>query len=141
MIRCPLSGIIGAFVGGFLFSRLRISLGIENGIVVQIIHATVGAVIVVLGDSVRDRDRDSMEGVGWIAAIIIGGFAGWLAGKLMDARYGILLNIVLGIVGSVVATAILAQFHLEVAGGRLDYFITGFLGACLLIFVARLARR
>jgi uncharacterized membrane protein YeaQ/YmgE (transglycosylase-associated protein family) len=26
-----------------------------------------------------------MEGVGWIAAIIIGGLAGWLAGKLMDA--------------------------------------------------------
>ena len=88
----------------------------------------------------RGKDMD-VNGVGWIAAIIIGGFAGWLAGKLMEARYGILLNIVLGIVGSVVATAILAQFHLEVAGGRLGYFITGFLGACLLIFVARLARR
>ncbi|OWK24157.1 membrane protein [Rhizobium yanglingense] len=77
-----------------------------------------------------------MEGVGWIAAIIIGGFAGWLAGKLMEARYGIVLNIVLGIVGSVVATAILAQFHVEVAAGRLGYFVTGFLGACLLIFIA-----
>ncbi|MFB2602791.1 GlsB/YeaQ/YmgE family stress response membrane protein, partial [Rhizobium phaseoli] len=29
-----------------------------------------------------------MEGVGWISAIIIGGLAGWLAGKLMEARYG-----------------------------------------------------
>ncbi|CCM75579.1 putative inner membrane protein with transglycosylase-associated domain (modular protein) [Rhizobium mesoamericanum STM3625] len=87
------------------------------------------------------RGDGRMEGVGWIAAIIIGGFAGWLAGKLMEARYGVLLNIVLGIVGSVVATAILAQFHIEVAGGRLGYFITGFLGACLLIFVARLVRR
>ncbi|MGO4436816.1 GlsB/YeaQ/YmgE family stress response membrane protein [Rhizobium sp. RAF56] len=82
-----------------------------------------------------------MEGVGWIAAIIIGGLAGWLAGKLMDARFGVLLNIVLGIVGSVVTTAILAQFHVELAGGRFGYFITGFLGACLLIFVARLVRR
>ncbi|ARO30064.1 MULTISPECIES: GlsB/YeaQ/YmgE family stress response membrane protein [Rhizobium] len=82
-----------------------------------------------------------MESVGWISAIIIGGLAGWLAGKLMDARYGIFLNIVLGIVGSVVATAILAQFHVQLAGGRLGYFVTGFLGACLLIFVARLVRR
>ena len=49
--------------------------------------------------------------------------------------------IVLGIVGSVVAMAILAQFHVEVAGGRLGYFVTGFLGACLLIFIARLVRR
>lgn len=82
-----------------------------------------------------------MEGVGWISAIIIGGLAGWLAGKLMEARYGILLNIVLGIVGSVVATAIFAQFHIEIAGGRLGYFISGFIGACLLIFLARLVRR
>ncbi|TCU35091.1 putative membrane protein YeaQ/YmgE (transglycosylase-associated protein family) [Rhizobium azibense] len=82
-----------------------------------------------------------MEGVGWIAAIIIGGLAGWLAGKLMEARYGIVLNIVLGIVGSVVATAVLAQFQIEVAAGRLGYFVTGFLGACLLIFIARLVRR
>ncbi|MGO7165151.1 GlsB/YeaQ/YmgE family stress response membrane protein, partial [Rhizobium johnstonii] len=47
-IRCLLSGIIGAFVGGYLFSALGISLGIENALVVQIIHATVGAIIVVL---------------------------------------------------------------------------------------------
>ncbi|ACS56088.1 GlsB/YeaQ/YmgE family stress response membrane protein [Rhizobium beringeri] len=82
-----------------------------------------------------------MESVGWISAIIIGGLAGWLAGKLMEARYGIFLNIVLGIVGSVVASAVLAQFHVEVVGGRLGYFVTGFLGACLLIFLARLVRR
>jgi uncharacterized membrane protein YeaQ/YmgE (transglycosylase-associated protein family) len=48
LIRCLLSGIIGAFVGGFLFNALGISLGIENAIVVQIIHATVGAIVVVL---------------------------------------------------------------------------------------------
>ncbi|MBB5664823.1 putative membrane protein YeaQ/YmgE (transglycosylase-associated protein family) [Rhizobium leguminosarum] len=82
-----------------------------------------------------------MEGMGWISAIIIGGLAGWLAGKLMEARYGIFVNIVLGIVGSIVATAILAEFHVQFAGGRLGYFVTGFLGACLLIFLARLVRR
>ena len=48
LIRCLLSGIIGAFVGGFLFNALGISLGIENALVVQIIHATVGAIVVVL---------------------------------------------------------------------------------------------
>lgn len=82
-----------------------------------------------------------MEGVGWISAIIIGGLAGWLAGKLMDVRYGVLLNVVLGIVGSVLATAILTRLQVEVAGGRLGYFVTGFVGACLLIFLARLVRR
>lgn len=81
------------------------------------------------------------SGVGWLAAIIIGGIAGWLAGKLMDMRFGVLMNIVLGIVGSVVANAILAQFHVLIAGGWLGYLITGFIGAAILMFVAKLVRK
>ncbi len=37
--------------------------------------------------------------IGWIAAIIIGGIAGWLAEQFMKSQMGLLLNIVLGIVG------------------------------------------
>jgi uncharacterized membrane protein YeaQ/YmgE (transglycosylase-associated protein family) len=48
LISCLLSGVIGAFVGGFIFHALGISLGIENALVVEIIHATVGAIVVVL---------------------------------------------------------------------------------------------
>ncbi|MBB4569641.1 MULTISPECIES: GlsB/YeaQ/YmgE family stress response membrane protein [Rhizobium] len=48
LISCLLSGVIGAFVGGFLFNWLGISLGIQNALVVEIIHATVGAIVVVL---------------------------------------------------------------------------------------------
>ena len=36
--------------------------------------------------------------VGWIAAIIIGGVAGWLAEQFMKSDMGILMNIVLGII-------------------------------------------
>ncbi|QCI97825.1 GlsB/YeaQ/YmgE family stress response membrane protein [Agrobacterium larrymoorei] len=48
LIGCLLSGVIGAFVGGYLFNAFGISPGIENALVVQIIHATVGAIIVTL---------------------------------------------------------------------------------------------
>ncbi|MGZ9720830.1 GlsB/YeaQ/YmgE family stress response membrane protein [Rhizobium miluonense] len=48
LISCLVSGVIGAFVGGFLFHWFGISLGIENALVVEIIHATVGAIVVVL---------------------------------------------------------------------------------------------
>ena len=41
--------------------------------------------------------------VGWIAAIIIGGVAGWLAEQFMKSEMGLLMNIVLGIVGAVMA--------------------------------------
>ena len=45
-------------------------------------------------------------GVGWIAAIIIGGIAGWLAEQFMKSNMGLIMNIVLGIVGAAIASAI-----------------------------------
>jgi uncharacterized membrane protein YeaQ/YmgE (transglycosylase-associated protein family) len=44
----------------------------------------------------------SEAGIGWIAAIIIGGLAGWLAEMFMKSGTGILMNIILGIVGAIV---------------------------------------
>ena len=41
--------------------------------------------------------------VGWIAAIIIGGIAGWLAEKFMKSQMGLLMNILLGVIGAAVA--------------------------------------
>ena len=79
--------------------------------------------------------------LGWFWMIVIGGLAGWLAGKFMQTRFGIFMNIVLGIVGSAVATTLLRQFNVVPQDSRMAFFITGFLGASLLIFVARLVRR
>ena len=79
--------------------------------------------------------------LGWFWMIMIGGLAGWLAGKLMNTQFGIFMNIILGIVGSVVATTLLAQFDIVPKDSRSAFFVTGFLGAALLIFVARLVRR
>ena len=65
------------------------------------------------------------DGVGWLAAIIIGGIAGWLAQKVMNTNTGLLMNIVLGI-----------SF-----GGWIDYLIAGFIGACILIAIVRAVKR
>jgi uncharacterized membrane protein YeaQ/YmgE (transglycosylase-associated protein family) len=48
LIRYLLTGVVGAFVGGFLFSYLGVNLGIGNPLLVTVIHATVGAIVVVL---------------------------------------------------------------------------------------------
>ena len=74
--------------------------------------------------------------VGWIGAIIIGGVAGWLAEQFMKSEMGILMNIVLGIIGAAVASAILSFFGVHL-GGWLGYLIAGFIGAVLLIWIAR----
>jgi uncharacterized membrane protein YeaQ/YmgE (transglycosylase-associated protein family) len=43
-----ISGILGAFVGGYLFTALKINLPIRNVWLSQIVTATVGAIIVVI---------------------------------------------------------------------------------------------
>ena len=79
-------------------------------------------------------------GIGWIAAIIIGGVAGWLAEQFMKSNRGVFMNILLGIVGAIIANAILSVFGI-VLTGWLGYLIAGFIGACILIFIGRAFRR
>ncbi|MBS3848416.1 GlsB/YeaQ/YmgE family stress response membrane protein [Devosia sp. J2-20] len=48
LITYLVSGVVGSFVGGYLFNALRINLGIRNELLRQIVTSTVGAIIVVL---------------------------------------------------------------------------------------------
>jgi uncharacterized membrane protein YeaQ/YmgE (transglycosylase-associated protein family) len=81
-----------------------------------------------------------MEGVGWLAAIIIGGIAGWIAEKVMQSSMGIIGNIVLGIVGALVLNFILLQLVGVTYPGWIGQLIIGAIGACILIFLGRLIR-
>src|SRR5262245_44036161 len=74
--------------------------------------------------------------VGWIAAIIIGGIAGWLAEKFMKSRMGLLMNILLGVIGAAVADWLFSFLGVTFAGW-IGYLIAGFIGACILIVIAR----
>lgn len=82
-----------------------------------------------------------------IVVIIVGGILGWLASKVMrtDAQQGIFLNIVVGIIG-----ALLAGFLLNplIGGGNImagDFSISAlvvsFLGAVVLLAIVNLFRR
>jgi uncharacterized membrane protein YeaQ/YmgE (transglycosylase-associated protein family) len=76
------------------------------------------------------------DGVGWIAAIIIGGLAGWLAGKFMNTSNSLLVNILLGIVGAIIASILLGVLGISF-GGWIGYLIAGFVGACIIIAIGR----
>jgi uncharacterized membrane protein YeaQ/YmgE (transglycosylase-associated protein family) len=77
--------------------------------------------------------------IGWIAAIVIGGLAGWFAEMFMKSGTGILMNIVLGIVGAALANALLGLFGVALTGW-IGYLIAGFIGACIIIFLWRAIR-
>jgi uncharacterized membrane protein YeaQ/YmgE (transglycosylase-associated protein family) len=80
--------------------------------------------------------------VSWLAYIIIGGIAGWLASKIVKGTgSGILVDIVVGIIGGFLGGFILEHLGFNVAGGRHWFtFFTAFLGAVILLFIVRLVR-
>lgn len=48
LVRYLITGLIGAFVGGFLAKQFNISLNLGNELVDQVVIATAGAIVVVL---------------------------------------------------------------------------------------------
>lgn len=48
LLRYLLTGLVGAFVGGYLFDLLGIRVPVRNALLSQIITATIGAIVVVL---------------------------------------------------------------------------------------------
>jgi len=75
---------------------------------------------------------------GFITWIVIGLIAGWLAGKIMKGSgYGILGDIVLGLIGSVVGGFVVGLFMVGTSG-FIGSIVVSAIGACLLIFLMRL---
>ncbi|MEL6952546.1 MAG: GlsB/YeaQ/YmgE family stress response membrane protein [Pseudomonadota bacterium] len=82
-----------------------------------------------------------MQGLGWIAAVIVGGLAGWAASTIMKADTGIFTNILLGIVGAIVANFIAGALGISFAPRAMSQGLAGLIGACLLIAGVRALRR
>lgn len=82
--------------------------------------------------------------MGWIATIILGGIAGWLASMVMnrDASMGILWNIVVGVVGGVIGSAIGNYTgFLSTESGWIMYLVTAVIGAVILLGIVNLVQR
>ena len=81
--------------------------------------------------------------MGIIVWLIVGGICGWLASLIMrtDAQQGIILNIVVGIVGAVIAGLILGRGNINESGLSVSTFLWSLLGAVILLAVVNLVRR
>ena len=79
--------------------------------------------------------------MGIIVWLIVGGIVGWLASLVMrtDAQQGILLNIVVGIVGSVIASFIFGGGINQVI--TIQTFLYSLIGAIILLAIVNLVRR
>jgi uncharacterized membrane protein YeaQ/YmgE (transglycosylase-associated protein family) len=79
--------------------------------------------------------------MGIIIWLIIGGICGWLASIIMrtDGQQGIILNIVVGIVGSVIASLIFGVGINDAI--TVTTFIYSLIGAIILLAIVNLVRR
>jgi uncharacterized membrane protein YeaQ/YmgE (transglycosylase-associated protein family) len=77
-----------------------------------------------------------MEGVGFIAMLVIGALAGWIAEKVTRSDHGLLTNIVVGIAGAFIGGFLASVLGLSVRGfwGTL---IAAVFGATVLIVIFR----
>ena len=79
--------------------------------------------------------------MGIIVWLVVGGIVGWIASMIMrtDAQQGIILNVVVGIVGAVIAGLI---FGANINDGiTLMSFIYSLVGAVILLAIVNLVRR
>jgi uncharacterized membrane protein YeaQ/YmgE (transglycosylase-associated protein family) len=80
--------------------------------------------------------------MGFIAWIIVGATAGWLAGLIVKgAGFGLLGNIVVGIVGAVVAGWLLPQLGIRLGTGMIGEIIDGAIGGVIVLVILSLIRR
>ncbi len=80
-----------------------------------------------------------MDQMGWLAWLIVGAVAGWLASMAMHSRLGLLGDIVVGIVGALIGGFL---FNLIGAPGATGFnlwsVLVAFIGAVVLLALIRL---
>ncbi|MFD2610483.1 GlsB/YeaQ/YmgE family stress response membrane protein [Deinococcus taklimakanensis] len=85
--------------------------------------------------------------MGWIITILVGALCGWLASMIMktDAQQGAVANILIGIVGSILAQALfgnMLNLGGDVAGNGFSFWsiVWGVVGSVVLIAILKALR-
>lgn len=77
-----------------------------------------------------------------LVILLIGAVAGWLAGLIVQGTgYGLLGDIVIGIIGAFIAGWLFPQLGLHLDAGIAAQIISATIGAVLLLAIVRLVRR
>ncbi|MCW5202657.1 GlsB/YeaQ/YmgE family stress response membrane protein [Desulfobulbus sp. US1] len=72
----------------------------------------------------------------------LGALAGWLAGKIIKGGgSGLLMNIVIGIIGSVIGGWAFGQLGIPVGNDLVGSLVTAVVGAIILLFIVGLVKK
>jgi uncharacterized membrane protein YeaQ/YmgE (transglycosylase-associated protein family) len=87
-------------------------------------------------DDVMDMSTESI-----LVILFVGIVAGWLAGKIVrGAGFGLLGDLVVGIVGAFIATLLFPRLGIHLGSGILSEIIFSALGAIILLLIVGLIR-
>ena len=77
-----------------------------------------------------------------IVILIIGLIAGWLAGQIMGGGFGLIGDLVVGVIGAFIGGWLWTTLHMPAIGPWwLTAIVSSVVGACILLFILRLIRR
>jgi len=80
--------------------------------------------------------------MGFLTWILVGLIAGWLAGQVMKGGgYGVLVDIILGIVGGVIGGWLFGALGIWPGGGIIGAILVAFVGAVILVWITRLIKK
>ncbi len=84
-----------------------------------------------------------LSGQGILVILLVGLIAGWLAGKIMrGAGFGIVGDILIGIVGALIGSLLFSYLHIGPIGGFwINAIITSTIGAVVLLFLIGMVKR
>lgn len=81
-----------------------------------------------------------MDLAGLIWYLLIGLVAGWLAGQIMKGGYGLVGDLIVGVLGAIIGGALFPMFGL-MPSGTIGSVITATVGAILLIALLRFLKK
>jgi uncharacterized membrane protein YeaQ/YmgE (transglycosylase-associated protein family) len=88
------------------------------------------------------QEGKDMGGFGFIAWIIIGIIAGWLAEKIMKREHGLVTNLIVGVVGALIGGFLANNLlGVDAAGNWIVGIIVATIGAVVLLFLLGLVKR
>ncbi len=78
----------------------------------------------------------------FIYLALVGLVAGWAAGKIMKGSgYGLVMDLALGVIGSIVGTWIMRLVGFYPTGGLLPSILVAILGAVVVVALVRLLKK
>lgn len=72
--------------------------------------------------------------MGFFATILVGVIAGWLAEKFMKVDMPVWKNLVVGLLGGALGSAVLGIIGYESTGGMIAGILVAFAGACVILW-------